>query len=220
MIIKIKASANMEVFPDFMNISIKFRSLNMDKEKAISMVLDNFKDLKEFLNKEGISEKLETISYKIEDIYDYKENKILGNNYTKVFKGFLVTQNVNISIPLDVLLATKLIATKTKKDEVYINVNYSLKDSKKFQDDVIKAAIDRAKEKALVVASSFGKDSVNCKVIDYTYNNYNHYYSNNIDIVTEETMKSSSKQMIEEVSKTLEPSKISLTESIYSEWEI
>lgn len=217
MIIKIKTSATLEIDPDYMKIEIILTSLNKEKEIAINNVVKNYNSICQYFNDKKKDNNFETISYEIKDKYNtvsYQnpETKIIENK--NVFQGYLVKQIVSIEFPIDILFATSLIANLSKKDEIYVNIRYYLKDVKQFQDKVITKAIENAKEKALVIASSFLKNDIQCQILDYTYNSYDNYsrtaFINNAKVVN----------TIEEIAKTITPKKIQLTEDVYSEWKI
>ena len=217
MIIKIKTSATLEIDPDYMKIEIILTSLNKEKEIAINNVVKNYNSICQYFNDKKKDNNFETISYEIKDKYNtvsYQnpETKIIENK--NVFQGYLVKQIVSIEFPIDILFATSLIANLSKKDEIYVNIRYYLKDVKQFQDKVITKAIENAKEKALVIASSFLKNDIQCQILDYTYNPYDNYsrtaFINNAKVVN----------TIEEIAKTITPKKIQLTEDVYSEWKI
>lgn len=217
MIIKIKTSATLEIDPDYMKIEIILTSLNKEKEIAINNVVKNYNSICQYFNDKKKDNNFETISYEIKDKYNtvsYQnpETKIIENK--NVFQGYLVKQIVSIEFPIDILFATSLIANLSKKDEIYVNIRYYLKDVKQFQDKVITKAIENAKEKALVIASSFLKNDIQCQILDYTYNPYDNYsrtaFINKAKVVN----------TIEEIAKTITPKKIQLTEDVYSEWKI
>lgn len=217
MIIKIKTSATLEIDPDYMKIEIILTSLNKEKEIAINNVVKNYNSICQYFNDKKKNNNFETISYEIKDKYNtvsYQnpETKIIENK--NVFQGYLVKQIVSIEFPIDILFATSLIANLSKKDEICVNIRYYLKDVKQFQDKVITKAIENAKEKALVIASSFLKNDIQCQILDYTYNPYDNYsrtaFINKAKVVN----------TIEEIAKTITPKKIQLTEDVYSEWKI
>lgn len=217
MIIKIKTSATLEIDPDYMKIEIILTSLNKEKEIAINNVVKNYNSICQYFNDKKKDNNFETISYEIKDKYNtvsYQnpETKIIENK--NVFQGYLVKQIVSIEFPIDILFATSLIANLSKKDEICVNIRYYLKDVKQFQDKVITKAIENAKEKALVIASSFLKNDIQCQILDYTYNPYDNYsrtaFINKAKVVN----------TIEEIAKTITPKKIQLTEDVYSEWKI
>lgn len=217
MIIKIKTSATLEIDPDYMKIEIILTSLNKEKEIAINNVVKNYNSICQYFNDKKKDNNFETISYEIKDKYNnvsYQnpKTKIIENQ--NVFQGYLVKQIISIEFPIDILFATSLIANLSKKDEIYVNIRYYLKDVKQFQDKVITKAIENAKEKALVIASSFLKNDIQCQILDYTYNPYDNYsrtaFINKAKVVN----------TIEEIAKTITPKKIQLTEDVYSEWKI
>lgn len=222
MIIKVNTSASKVVSPDFMKITISLKSLNMNKDEAINTVLNNFNMMKDYFIENKIDKNLKTSSYEIKEstrreYYKEIEDGFEVKKYKDVFIGFLVTQIIEISIPINVLFATKLIALKSKENEIYVNVNYFLKNSKDFQDEVIKDALNRAREKALVIANTFDKTDVNCKIVDYTYNSYSEYSNS---VVRMDKCMIMRENNIESIAETLEPTDITLTENVHTEWEI
>lgn len=219
MIIKIKTSATLEIDPDYMKIKIILTSLNKEKEIAINNVVKNYNSICQYFNDKKKDNNFETISYEIQDkysnvSYQNPETKIIENK--NVFQGYLVKQIVSIEFPIDILFATSLIANLSKKDEICVNIRYYLKDVKQFQDKVITKAIENAKEKALVITSSFLKNDIQCQILDYTYNPYDNYSKTSFI----NNSKAKIVNTIEEISKTITPKKIQLTENVYSEWKI
>lgn len=217
MIIKIKTSATLEIDPDYMKIEIILTSLNKEKEIAINNVVKNYNSIYQYFNDKKKDNHFETISYEIKDKYNnvsYQNPKTKIVENQNIFQGYLVKQIISIEFPIDILFATSLIANLSKKDEIYVNIRYYLKDVKQFQDKVITKAIENAKEKALVIASSFLKNDIQCQILDYTYNPYDNYsrtaFINKAKVVN----------TIEEIAKTITPKKIQLTEDVYSEWKI
>ena len=217
MIIKIKTSATLEIDPDYMKIEIILTSLNKEKEIAINNVVKNYNSICQYFNDKKKDNNFETISYEIKDKYNnvsYQNPKTKIVENQNIFQGYLVKQIISIEFPIDILFATSLIANLSKKYEIYVNIRYYLKDVKQFQDKVITKAIENAKEKALVIASSFLKNDIQCQILDYTYNPYDNYsrtaFINKAKVVN----------TIEEIAKTITPKKIQLTEDVYSEWKI
>lgn len=151
----------------------------MDKEKevAINNVINNYNLVSQYFEEKEKENKFETISYEIQDKYkktSYTDIKTKKIEEKLEFEGFLVKQMIQISLPIDILFATSLIANLTKKDEIYINIRYYLKDKKQFQDEVIKQAVENARTKANLIANSgFSYNYLICEVLDYTYNPYN-----------------------------------------------
>lgn len=220
MLIKIKTAASKNVSPDFMKITINLKSFFNKKEEAINDVLKNYSLIKDFLKEEGnIKEELKTVSYKISEHFNREyfidlENGNEIRKYKDVFDGYIVNQIVEVSAPIDVLFATKLITSKTVENKLNITINYYLKDAKKWQEGVIVEALCEAEKKALVIAKQFNKSDVSCKIADYTYSPFNEYSRNSVVL-----NKSCIMGNIEDIAKTLEPVDITITENIYSEWE-
>ena len=216
MLIKVKASATLEIDPDYMELNITLISLDKEKEVAINNVMNNYNLVSQYFEEKEKENKFETISYEIQD--KYKKTSYTNIKTKKIeekleFEGFLVKQMIQISLPIDILFATSLIANLTKKDEIYINIRYYLKDKKQFQDEVIKQAVENARTKAHLIANSgFSYNYLICEVLDYTYNPYDNYSK------TSFINKCKVSNSIEELTKTLTPKKITLSENVYSEW--
>ena len=118
MLIKVKASATLEIDPDYMELNITLISLDKEKEVAINNVMNNYNLVSQYFEEKEKENKFETISYEIQDKYkktSYTDIKTKKIEEKLEFEGFLVKQMIQISLPIDILFATSLIANLTKK---------------------------------------------------------------------------------------------------------
>lgn len=224
MVIKVKASAEEKIMPDYMRINITLIKHARDKEDAMTGVLKLYNEVEKYFKDKGISSSFSSSSYTVSKDYDIKKIEVVKDGVKtyredKYFLGYNCTQHIFLEIPIDVTLVIDAIDKLVKgndKEQILINAGYFLKDKALFQDNIIKSALNRARQKAIVIAEASGisEEKVNLSVVDYTYNEYN---SNSRFIGSlESSVRKSS--LAEDIGRTIKPQEITLSESVYTEW--
>ncbi len=222
MIIKVKANAEKKAMPDYMRVTVTLTNLSDSKETSMKKVLDNYHIVEDFFRNNGVSEDFQSASYSISEEYENQKYEVISQGEKviktrKIFKGYVAKQILVLDIPINVALIISAMDELTKKDEIYINASYYLKDKKAFQDEIIREALKRAKEKAFVISKVNSSEEPKLTVVDYTYNEYNSTSNYRGSIMEASVCKNS--RMVDDIAKTIKPQEITLSESVYTEWE-
>lgn len=140
------------------------------KKTAAEATIDSTKKMNEIigeLNGLGIEEKdIKTSNYNLRPVYNYTNNK--GQELI----GYEVTQNVSLKIR-DLSKIGDVIAKTTEKGANQIgNINFTIDDEYELKNQARELAIEKAKEKAILIAEQSGMKLGDIKGVYESYNDY------------------------------------------------
>lgn len=148
--ITVTGDAEVKKEPDQAIVSIGIEEQNAKLEVARKATDDQLKALFSIAKSMGIEDKdMQTTYSSIQPVYDYT------NNATRVFRGYNVNHQVQITLKKPDQLAAlteKLLAAKI--DQIN-NVEYGLQKKDEAESEALKKALAKAKEKAAMMASAY-----------------------------------------------------------------
>jgi len=149
----------------------------VENNKKITAIIESLKNL-------GIEEKdIKTTDYNLSPVYNWTEGQ------GQVLKGYEISQNVSVKVR-DLSKIGDVIAKTTEQGANQIgNVSFTIDDEYQLKNDARKLAIDKAKEKAALIAEQTGMKLGEMKGV----------YENSDSVVTP-TMYANAKVMNESVS--------------------
>ena len=232
----IKARAEKAFEPDWMNFTVQCMGFDSsDRTESTKKMLENIKKVMDFTKKYFAPElTIETSDISVHEEYDYKQKKSIDEfgdvNYEqeKLFSGYKSRQTLKFAQAIDVELTLKTIIALSEKDNISVNVNYSLHEKDKFQKEVLTLALDLAREKAETIAGHLNKTNIECTLVDYV--NTTHINRSDFDIGGEilclntlmegDYEDSEEFSVAEELAEVTKPESISLTEEVQTNFEI
>lgn len=137
---------------DIANITIGFKT-EVKKEAAVASLesAEKMNAIIEVLNDLGIEEKdIKTTDYNLRPVYSWLEKE------GQVLQGYEVSQNINVKVrELDKI--GEVISKTTEKGANQVgNVNFSIDDEYQLKNQARELAIEKAKEKAQLIAAQSG----------------------------------------------------------------
>jgi len=153
---------------DIANLEVGLRT--GAKKTAAEATVDSTKKMNEImaeLNTLGIEEKdIKTSNYNLSPVYNYT------NERGQELVGYEVTQNVNLKIR-DLSKIGDVIAKTTEKGANQIgNINFTIDDEYELKNQARELAIEKAKEKAALIAEQSGMKIGKIKGVFENYNDY------------------------------------------------
>jgi len=153
---------------DIANLEVGLRT--GAKKTAAEATADSTKKMNEImieLTKLGIEERdIKTSNYNLNPVYNYTNDK--GQELI----GYEVTQNVSLKIR-DLSKIGDVIAKTTEKGANQIgNINFTIDDEFELKNEARELAIEKAKEKAILIAEQSGMKLGDIKGVFENYNEY------------------------------------------------
>lgn len=137
---------------DIANITIGFKTeIKKEAAEASSESAQKMNDIIATLKDLGIEEKdIKTTSYSLNPVYNWTERE------GQVLRGYEVSQNVNVKVR-DLDKIGEVISSSTEKGANQVgNVSFSIDDEYELKNQARELAINKAKEKATLMASQSG----------------------------------------------------------------
>ncbi len=132
--IVVKGEGNVTAKPDYIEVSLTIKSLDMDYEKSMEISNEKIMLLIQKLEEIGFNKNdLKTSSFNIDASYDYSDNRNIK------FEGFECSQRLNLHFDFDTVLLTKTLTTiaRTIKDPE-IDVDFTVKDKTAVKEAVLR----------------------------------------------------------------------------------
>lgn len=141
--------------PDITRVTITNKILLPDYNRAFNTATENNGKFKDCLKMCKIDpNKLRTINFDIDKHFEYEYDKY--HNGKQVFKGYMLNQKLRIDLGMDNKLLTKLVQSigESIKDDIEIEIGYTVKDSRPAELRMLSKAVSDATEKAEVMAKA------------------------------------------------------------------
>lgn len=175
--INITGHASKLVAPDKAIFSIHIRANKKTESESYKAMTDISNELLNRLKKEGFTEsQIKLTDYSIQMEYDYSSDKAQKKGYTS-------SQNLIVKFPLDKRRVLTVYSNLTANEMEGVSINFGTECSdslkNKVQDELIVLALNDAKEKATLIATT--TDTKIKSIADVSYkvvsNNYSPVYS-------------------------------------------
>ena len=175
--IKVTGKGHLAVKPDQILLKLQLTEVEETYEKAIQTSAINVNEVKDILEKIGFDRKeLRTSFFNVDSEYEsYRDDR---GNYKSEFVGYRYKQDLNYKFDIDNKLLGKVLYALSKSNcNAKINIVYTIKDTEKAKNDLLKNAIEDSKMKALILTESAGVSLGEIINIDYSWNTIE-FYSN------------------------------------------
>lgn len=167
-IIKVKGLGQASMPPDMIKINIELKSLDSSYEKALQKANYDLENVRASLKEEGFEkEAIKTINFNVDTKY---ENETTDFNSKRKFVGYEINHSLKVEFDNDGgKLSGVLNALARSKSNPEFSIQYKLKDSTAFKEEILKNAISNAKEKALLIAEASGVKLGEIVSINYSF---------------------------------------------------
>lgn len=175
--IKVTGKGHLAIKPDQILLKLQLTEVEETYEKAIQASAINANEVKDILENIGFDRKeLRTSFFNVDSEYEsYRDDR---GNYKSEFIGYRYKQDLNYKFDIDNKLLGKVLYALSKSNcNAKINILYTIKDTEKAKNDLLKNAIEDSKMKALILTESAGVSLGEIINIDYSWNTIE-FYSN------------------------------------------
>lgn len=167
--IRVKGRGRVSVAPDRTQLRLTLRALRPEYEDAIGAAGQQLEEIRSALEPEGfLRADIRTESFDVRAEYERRED--LHRKTRTVFAGWAVHNSLRLEFDLDTKrLGRVLKALATCPVDPEISVGFAVKDESAVKDELLRRAVDDAKGKAAILASSAGVSLGDIVSIDYSW---------------------------------------------------
>ncbi len=166
--ITVKGEGKITAAPDTVLLSAKLSSTDKDYAASVANSADQLERLKNAVKKLGFDEKtLKTSNFAVNADYESVNDK--NGRYKRVFKGFTCVHDLVLEFDFDSKkLADVISAVAESLSEPDISIDFTVKDTDKLRDELLKNAVANARKKAELLCAAAGVALGTLVSIDYT----------------------------------------------------
>ena len=167
-IIKVKGVGRASMPPDMIKINIELRSLDDSYEKALQKANYDLENVRAALKEKGFNkEDIKTINFSVDTKY---ENETTDFNSKRKFVGYEIRHSLKVEFDNESQkLSGVLNALSESKSNPEFSIQYKLKDSTAFKEEILKNAISNSKQKATLIADASGVKLGEILSINYSF---------------------------------------------------
>ena len=171
--IKVTSVGSASAKADYVILSLRYESNDLDYDKAIELNKQKVSDLNSILSKIGYkANDLKTCDFNIKT--EYKNVKDIDGNYKAIFVGYHVIHDLKLTFDFNKEYLSKTInAISKSKTNPNLKIAFTVKDLNKIKNEVLKDACKNAKEKALILTKEANVKLASLISIDYSFNETN-----------------------------------------------
>jgi len=209
--LQITGKGKLAIAPDLLIIGFEVKAHEWEYEKSITRLNDKVEQLRQILEKENVDRKqLKTKDFRVSR--DTSWNKKTEKHE---FNGFQASHSLEIELPLEQSLINSMLGKiATNLDDLEFRINFGVKDAELHHQQLLKNAIQKAKESALLIAEASGVQLREIIDIDCTIREIQ-IRSRSYDYRVYET-----ENLYEAATPDFEPDDIDVTESVTITWRI
>ena len=151
--LQITGKGNLSIAPDLLIIGFEVKAHEWEYENSISRLNDKVEQLRQIIEKENVDRKqLKTKGFDVRR--DSSWNK---KTEKSEFNGFKASHDLELELPLDQSLINRLLGKiATTLDDLDFRINFGVKDPEPYHRELLKNAIQKAKENAALIAEASG----------------------------------------------------------------
>lgn len=167
--IRVKGIGSMNVKPDLVVISMNLEACNKDYGKAMDEAAKNIAYINESLGKAGFDkDSLKTTNFTVNT--KYKNVKQADDTYQSVFDGYVVSHDIKVSFAFtSEQLSRALTAINTCVVHPRMDVEFTVQDTSKVSEDLLREATKNARQKAEILCSAAHEELGDLVSIDYDW---------------------------------------------------
>ena len=188
---------------DFVTINMSMKTSDMEYDTAMDMAAEKIDGLSRALKHAGFgADDLKTTKFRVDTAYDTIKDR--DGNYKRIFEGFVVHH--------DVRLLSAMAACISAPE---IEIRFSVKDSEKLKDDILRSAAENARRRAEILCEASGASLGALLSIHYSWDELSIYSSTRFSYESECLSSVKSVKSID-----MEPEDIHAGDSATFVWEI
>ncbi|MEN8137324.1 MAG: SIMPL domain-containing protein [Bacteroidota bacterium] len=160
----VQGNGEISVKPDVANINFMLSSVNMDFEEAVDELNKKINKLTKSLKRAGIKkEEIYSSNYTIKKEYQHDYQ-----NREKTFIGYKVSHSITLQTSADTKSVNKVFdALISSLKDVELTLSFGIKNTEQIKNELIKKAIEDAKQKASLMAQASGVKLLKIQTINY-----------------------------------------------------
>lgn len=141
--------------PDVIQLSFNLKVENENYQKALELYNDSYGKLIQAITEAGpLKDEVKTENLHVGTHYEQEHD---GKLYRNVFKGYLITSNLHVELPMDLQLLSRIIEGISNKGTTpEFTITFGVKEEKEALEEALKEAVLDAKAKAEVLAETLG----------------------------------------------------------------
>lgn len=206
--ITIKGVGTSSVKPDYITIMLRIASKDKDYSKAVNNANERIVMLQNAITLVGfVKEDLKTLAFRVGSFYD--------NDVKKQKATYVCNYNLKLSFDLDTnRLAQTLNAISDSGADANFNIQFTVKNPERVNQELLKAAAKNARQKAEILCAAAGVNLGELVSINYDWGEVN---------VVSASTYSMGREMIRGISSPVpefEPEDIQSTDSATFVWEV
>lgn len=153
--IKVEGNAIIRRKPDRMDLSFTYRFQKEQYEEVLHLFEKSYRKFLDALGKAGVvNEQVKTAHFSVHPKY---EEEYDGKIYHQVFKGFEISTDLHLRLPLSFPKLSEIFSALSDSGETpQVGLTFGLEDEKGLLEEVMKDAVLDAREKAQVIAETLG----------------------------------------------------------------
>lgn len=209
--LQITGKGSLAIAPDLLIIAFEVKAHEWEYEKSIGRLNDKVEQLRQILENENLERK----KLKTKDFNVTRDTSWNKKTEKHEFNGFKASHRLELELPLDQSLINRLLGKiATTSDDLDFRINFGVKDPDLYQQQLLKNAIQKAKESAALIAEASGVQLREIIDIDCTIREIQ-IRSRSYDYRVYET-----ENLYEAATPDFEPDDIDVSESVTITWRI
>ena len=162
---------------DFVTINMSMKTSDMEYDTAMDRAAEKIDGLSRALKHAGFgADDLKTTKFRVDTAYDTIKDR--DGNYKRIFEGFVVHHDVRLQFDFESRrLSQALSAMAACISAPEIEIRFSVKDSEKLKDDILRSAAENARRRAEILCEASGASLGALLSIHYSWDELSIYSS-------------------------------------------
>ena len=217
--LKVTGKGSISLAPDVVRLSLKASGIKKEYSETLALSSEEIKELQKVLTKLNFDPKdLKTWSFNVNSKYKTIYHERSSNE--QIFLGYEYERDMKLEFPLDnERLGKVLYALAHSKVSVEISISYTISDTEKAKDELLKNAIIDSKRKAQILALSSEVTLGEIQSIDYSWATIN-FETRDLGYEIGEPMEECRIGSAPSYDIDVEPEDIKATDTVTVTWEI
>lgn len=213
--ITVKGIGRASARPDLVVLSMTLECKHKDYDKAMEMAADYIQHLNDTLGAVGFEKgSAKTTNFNVRADYDRIKDR--NGNYTSVFSGYEVTQNLKLSFDFNMdRLSQALSAIARCLSHPQLSIAFTVKDATAINEEMLRSATANARRKAEILCEASGVTMGDLVAIDYNWGELDIYSHTRFDCCEEAMAPMMAAKAID-----IDPDDIDVSDTATFVWEI
>lgn len=214
--ITIKGKGYTKTKVDYVIISLTLETFNKDYEKMMVEESQKLIELTDALIKNGLEEnEIKTTNFTVEQVYENVRD--MNGNYKNEFKGYKCMHLIKIAFDYSIEFLNQILNSITQCNaRAMFNIDFTVKNSSKIDEELLKTATINAASKAKILCESSGNQLGQLLSIDYDFKETSYHSNTNYLLKNTQAFSLESSR----VNIDIHPEDIEASDSVVFVWEI